>query len=69
MACCESHDVDYLFGLARNVRLEKKIAVELAEAKAASATHDGAAVRRFKDFMWHTRNSWSCELRVVADIM
>jgi hypothetical protein len=66
MAWCESHDVDYLFGLARNVRLQKKIAVELAEAKAASVAHDGAAMRRFKDFMWRTRTSWSCERRVVA---
>ncbi|MGH1484388.1 MAG: IS1380 family transposase [Geminicoccales bacterium] len=66
MAWCESHNVDYLFGLARNVRLQKKIAAELAEAKAASAVHDGAAVRRFKDFMWRTKKSWSCERRVVA---
>ncbi len=66
MAWCESHDVDYLFGLARNVRLQKKIAVELAEAKAASAAHDGAAVRRFKDFMWRTKKSWSQMRRVVA---
>jgi hypothetical protein len=66
MAWCESHDVDYLFGLARNVRLQKKIAVELAEAKAASAAHDGASVRRFKDFMWRTKKSWSQMRRVVA---
>ena len=66
MAWCESHDVDYLFGLAKNVRLQKKIAVELAEAKAASVAHDGAAMRRFKDFMWRTRKSWSRERRVVA---
>jgi hypothetical protein len=66
MAWCESHDIDYLFGLARNVRLQKKITVELAEAKAASVAHDGAAVRRFKDFLWRTRNSWSRERRVVA---
>ncbi len=66
MAWCESHEVDYLFGLAKNVRLQKKIAVELAEAKAASVAHDGAAMRRFKDFMWRTRKSWSRERRVVA---
>ena len=66
MTWCESHDVDYLFGLARNVRLQKKIAVELAEAKAASVAHDGAAVRCFKDFMWRTKKSWSQMRRVVA---
>jgi hypothetical protein len=66
MAWCESRDVDYLFGLARNVRLQKKIAAELAEAKAASVAHDGAAMRRFKDFMWRTKKSWSRKRRVVA---
>lgn len=66
MAWCEAHDVDYLFGLPKNVRLQKEIAAELAEAKAASATQDGAAARRFKDFMWRTRKSWSQERRVVA---
>lgn len=66
MAWCEAHDVDYLFGLSKNVRLQKEIAAELADAKAASATRDGAATRRFKDFMWRTRKSWSRERRVVA---
>jgi len=66
MAWCEAHDVDYLFGLSKNVRLQKEIAAELAEAKAASATQNGAAARRFKDFMWRTRKSWSRERRVVA---
>jgi hypothetical protein len=66
MAWCEAHDVDYLFGLSKNVRLQKEIAAELAEAKAASASNDGAAARRFKDFMWRTRKSWSRERRVVA---
>lgn len=66
MAWCEAHDVDYLFGLSKNVRLQTEIAAELAEAKAASASNDGAAARRFKDFMWRTRKSWSRERRVVA---
>jgi len=66
MAWCEAHDVDYLFGLSKNVRLQTEIAAELAEAKAASASNDGAAARRFKDFMWRTRKSWSRQRRVVA---
>jgi len=65
MAWCESHGVDYLFGLARNVRLEAEIAAELAEAAAESLV-SGQAARRFKDFVWTTRASWSRRRRVVG---
>ena len=65
MAWCESHGVDYIFGLARNVRLVGTIAAELAEAAAESKTTEKPA-RRFKDFSWITRQSWSRERRVVA---
>ena len=34
MAWCEAHGVHYVFGLARNARLEATIAGELAEAEA-----------------------------------
>jgi hypothetical protein len=65
MAWCEAHGVDYLFGLARNVRLEAEIAGELAEAAAESAA-SGQAARRFKDFLWTTRDSWSRRRRMVG---
>ena len=65
MAWCEAHDVDYLFGLARNVRLESQIAAELAEA-ATESEASGQAARRFKDFLWTTRESWSRRRRVVG---
>jgi|SRR5690348_17160568 hypothetical protein len=65
MAWCEGNAVDYLFGLARNVRLVEAIAAELAEAAAESAT-TSAAARRFKDLMWTTRDSWSRVRRVVG---
>jgi hypothetical protein len=65
MAWCEANGVDYLFGLARNSRLEAEIAVEL-EAAAADSQASGQAARRFKDFIWTTRDSWSRERRVVA---
>ena len=57
--------VDYLFGLARNARLEAEIAAELAEAAQASAA-SGEPARRFKDFLWTTHDSWSRRRRVVA---
>jgi Transposase DDE domain group 1 len=65
MAWCEANGVDYLFGLARNVRLEAEIAGEL-EAAAIDSQASGQAARRFKDFTWTTRDSWSRERRVVA---
>ncbi|MER9657585.1 IS1380 family transposase, partial [Mesorhizobium sp. M0152] len=65
MAWCEANAVDYLLGLARNVRLVRHIAAELEAAKAESALTSRPA-RRFKDFLWTTRKSWSCRRRVVA---
>ena len=65
MAWCEANGVDYLFGLARNVRLAEEIARNLAEAAQESAL-TGAPARRFKDFMWTTLDSWSCRRRVVG---
>jgi hypothetical protein len=65
MAWCEANAVDYLFGLARNVRLVQEITAALAEA-AVESTVTGAAARRFKDFPWTTRGSWSRRRRVVA---
>jgi len=47
MAWCEASNVDYLFGLARNVRLVEAIAAALADAAAESAETQAPA-RRFK---------------------
>ena len=65
MAWCEANGVDFVFGLARNDRLVKAIEVELAGAQAESQ-RTGQPARRFKDFPWTTRNSWSCRRRVIA---
>ena len=65
MAWCEENGVDYVFGLARNKRLERKIAGSLAKAcRAAGET--GLAARFFHDFMWSTKDSWTRRRRVVA---
>ena len=65
MNWCEENRVEYVFGLARNKRLEAMIADELAEAKAAFAATDKAA-RVFKELDYRTRDSWSKSRRVVA---
>jgi hypothetical protein len=65
MAWCENNGVDYLFGLAKNSRLVEEIKTELAQA-AEQSQKTGKPARRFKDFAWRTRDSWSHERRVVA---
>jgi len=65
MAWCEANRVDYVFGLARNPRLTAAIATEMAAAQAA-AEKTGKPARRFKDFRWSTRDSWSRIRRVIG---
>jgi hypothetical protein len=65
MQWCEEHQVDYIFGLARNSRLEAEVRGELAEAEAQSRA-SGKPVRVFKDFTYQTRESWSRARRVVG---
>jgi len=65
MVWCEDNAVDYVLGLARNERLRALIAEALAEA-AAELAATGKAARRFTEFSYQTRQSWSCARRVVA---
>src|SRR5262249_31370461 len=65
MVWCEENRVDYVFGLSRNVRLVAMIEAELTNAKAV-AERSGRPARRFKDFKWSTRDSWSRRRRVIA---
>ena len=65
MAWCEANAVDYIFGLARNVRLNGHDCDRAGEAHQESRT-TGRPARRFKDFTWSPRKSWSRERRVIA---
>ena len=65
MAWCEANGVDFLFGLAKTERLIAEIETEL-DLAAAKSRRSGKPERRFKDFMWTTRASWSRRRRVVA---
>jgi hypothetical protein len=65
MTWCEDNGVDFIFGLAKNVRLIRTIGAELVAARDESRT-TGEAARRFKAFTWRTRKSWSRERRVIG---
>ncbi|HEX2715473.1 MAG TPA: IS1380 family transposase [Candidatus Acidoferrales bacterium] len=65
MAWCEKHGVDYVFGLARNSRLRRKIGRQMREAKQEHRC-TGKAARVFAEFSYRTRKSWSRSRRVVA---
>jgi len=65
MAWCEANKVDYLFGLARNQRLSKRIGAQMEQARVLHQT-TGKAARVFTGFAYITRKSWSRARRVVA---
>jgi hypothetical protein len=65
MQWCEANRVDYVFGLARNSRLEAALAEQIAEARRQHMT-TGAPARVFRDFRYRTLDSWSRTRRVVG---
>lgn len=65
MRWCEGNGVSYVLGLAKNVRLLKKLGVELAQAK-ARYDETGEAARVFGSFEYRTRKSWSRARRVIG---
>jgi hypothetical protein len=65
MSWCEARGIDYLFGLARNSRLEEMLAPALADAHARYLT-TGVAARVFAELEYQTRDSWSRSRRVVG---
>jgi hypothetical protein len=65
MAWCEANRVDYVFGLARNERLEQALTSEVITATIDSL-RTGKPARCFKDFRYATRDSWSRERRVIG---
>jgi hypothetical protein len=65
MSWCEGHGVDYVFGLARNVRLERIIGGQLQQAK-LECEQTGKPARVFVEFSYRTKRSWSRARRVIA---
>jgi hypothetical protein len=65
MQWCEVNRVDYVFGLARNSRLEAALTSQIAEARQRHMT-TGMPARVFRDFRYRTLDSWSRVRRVVG---
>jgi len=65
MRWCEDNSVEYVFGLARNDRLRRRIEKTLRKA-AAESKRTGKAARAYTEFRYRTLKSWSRQRRVVA---
>ena len=65
MDWCEGHQVDFVFGLARNSRLETILAPQLRKA-AAQFTKTQKRARLFTEFRYETLESWSRPRRVIG---
>ena len=65
MSWCEANGVDYVFGLSKNPRLIRQIEDALEQAR-QQFEQTGQAARRFCDFTYITRESWSRERRVIG---
>ena len=65
MSWCEKNKVGYLFGIAKNERLNAEIAKELAEAEKLFCDTQ-KPVRLFKELSYRTLDSWSRSRRVIA---
>ena len=65
LAWCESAGVDYVIGLARNRRLQDRIAPAMRRCRSRAAT-TGRRSRRFRSFRWRMRTRWSCRRQGVA---
>lgn len=65
MTWCEQNRVDFIFGMARNQRLEGIIKPQLEEVR-QRVEQSGEAARVFRSFFYTTRDSWSRTRHIVA---
>jgi Transposase DDE domain group 1 len=69
MSWCEKHNVDYVFGIARNQRLRKIIGAEMHQAT-EQWKQTGKPARVFSEFNYQTKKTkkggWDRERRVAA---
>lgn len=65
MQWCEENHVDYLFGLARNKRLQRAVGEAMQRARVRFAS-TGKPAKVYEELRYQTKKSWSRERRVVA---
>lgn len=65
MAWCESNEVGYVLGLAKNARLLRAIGAEM-EMVRKEHTATEKPVRIYRELSYRTKKTWSRERRVVA---
>lgn len=65
MSWCEANGVDYVFGLAKNQRLQRRITPQAASAKRLHR-QTGQPERVFAEFSYQTLDSWSRPRRVIG---
>ncbi len=65
MVWCEEHGVDYVFGLARNPRLQAALEPAFEQTEALCA-ESGRPERVYDEWMHTTLESWSRERRVIG---
>ena len=66
MSWCEGgRDLHYVFGMARNSRLETSIARQMERAR-REHLQTGEPARDFRDFRYRTRKTWSRKRRVIG---
>jgi Transposase DDE domain group 1 len=65
MRWCEANRVDYLFGIAKNARLLRRLRPLMKKVRRSWA-RTGTATRRYTEFRYRTLNTWSRSRRVIA---
>jgi len=66
MQYCETHNVYYVFGLAKNSRLLRKIAKVMKKVRRNYFRFGRSAQRLYRELRYRTQKSWSRFRRVVA---
>jgi hypothetical protein len=66
MAWCEANGVEYVFGLARNPRLQGALAGALAAVREEQHQSGAFSARRFEELRYRTLWTWSRERRVIG---
>jgi len=66
MSWCERNGVLYVFGLAKNTRLRKRIEKELKKVRKRYYLQGRQPQKIYKEFFYRTLNSWSRRRRVIG---